>query len=103
MKMTTVRKYALSLEAATEEPHFAYSSFRVRGKIFVTVPPGDAVIHVFAPEDDRERTLAMYPGWAGKLLWGAKVVGLRLTLATAPASAVKALVARAYEVRARKR
>ena len=103
MKMATVRKYALSLDAVTEEPHFAYSSFRIRGRIFVTVPPADAVIHVFVPEEDREPALAMYPGWAEKLPWGAKVVGLRLTLEAAPASAVKALIGKAYEARARKR
>lgn len=103
MKMATVRKYALSLDTVTEEPHFAYSSFRIRGRIFVTVPPGDVVIHVFVPEDDRERALAMYPDWAEKLSWGGKVVGLRLTLAAAPAPAVKTLITQAYEARARKR
>ena len=103
MKMATVRKYALSLAEATEAPHFAYSSFRIRGRMFVTVPPGDAVIHVFVPEEDRERAVAMYPEWADKLLWGGKVVGLRVTLAAAPAPAVRSLVAKAYEARARKR
>jgi hypothetical protein len=103
MKMATVRKHAMSLDGVTEEPHFAYSSFRIRGRIFVTVPPGDEVIHVFVGEEDRERTLAMYPEWAEKLLWGAKVAGLRVTLAAAPAPAVKALVGKAYEARARKR
>ena len=103
MKMTTVRRYALSLDAVTEEPHFAYASFRIRGRMIVTVPPGDAVIHVFVPEEDRERALAMYPAWAQKLLWGGKAVGLRVTLAAAPAPAVKALIAKAYEARARKR
>jgi hypothetical protein len=103
MKMATVRKYALSLEAATQAPHFAYSSFRIRGRMFVTVPPGDAAIHVFVPEEARERALAMYPAWAEKLLWGGKVVGLRVTLAAAPAPAVKALIAQAYAARARSR
>ena len=32
------RKMALSFPEATEEPHFDLGSFRVRGKIFVTVP-----------------------------------------------------------------
>ena len=103
MKMATVRKYALSLDAVTEEPHHEYSSFRVRGRIFVTVPPGEEAIHVFVQEQDRERALAMYPEWAEKLSWGGKVVGLRVTLAPAPAPAVKALVAKACEARARKR
>ena len=42
MKLQAVRKHAMSLEAVTEEPHHTYSSFRVRGKIFVTVPPDEA-------------------------------------------------------------
>ena len=36
-----VREFALSLPGATEEPHFDMSSFRVQGKIFATVPPGE--------------------------------------------------------------
>lgn len=103
MKIATVRRHALSLDAVTEEPHHHFSSFRVRGKIFVTVPPDETAIHVFLAEEDRERALALYPGWAEKLLWGGKAMGLRITLAQAPASAVKALVSRAHETRARKR
>ena len=101
--MATIRKHALSLAEVVEAPHHEYASFRVRGRIFVTVPPGDEAIHVFVDEDERERALAMYPEWAEKLLWGGKVRGLRVTLAPAPAAAVKALVTQAYEVRARKR
>lgn len=103
MKMETVRRYALSLESATEQPHHEYSSFRVGGKIFVTVPPKEDVIHVFVAEEDRERALAMYPEWTEKLLWGGKVAGLRVTLAPAAAPAVKALIAKAYDARTRKR
>ena len=42
MKMSQLRIFALSLPDATEEPHFNYSSFRVRGKIFATVPPDES-------------------------------------------------------------
>ena len=100
MRIATVRTYALSLEDVVEQPHHEYSSFRVRGKIFVTVPPKEDVIHVFVDEEVRERTLAMTPEWAGKLLWGGKARGLRIALATAPAATVKALVRQAYETRA---
>ena len=99
MRIATVRTYALSLEDVTEQPHHEYSSFRVRGKIFVTVPPKEDAIHVFVGEEDRERELAMTPEWAEKLLWGGKSRGLRIALAAAPAAAVKALVRRAYEAR----
>ena len=41
MKMSQLRTFALALPETTEEPHFNYSSFRVRGKIFATVPPDE--------------------------------------------------------------
>jgi len=31
----------------TEEPHFAYTSFRVKGKIFATAPPDGEHLHIF--------------------------------------------------------
>jgi YjbR len=99
MKLDTVRRFALSLEAVTEAPHHNYSSFRVRGKIFVTVPPSDELIHVFVGEADREPALAMYPQYIAKLLWSGKVVGLQVQLALADARVVRALVAKAYETR----
>lgn len=102
MKLESVRKHALSLEAVTEEPHHHFSSFRVRGKIFVTVPPDQAFIHVFVGEEDREPALAMYPAFTEKLLWGGKALGLRVRLATATPAVVKALLTRAYETRVRK-
>ena len=99
MKIDAVRKYAMALEAVTEEPHHASSSFRVRGKIFVTVPPSDDVVHVFVAEEDRESALALYPDFIEKLFWGGKVVGLRVLLAAAKPTAVKSLVSKAYETR----
>lgn len=102
MKLETVRKHALSLEAATEEPHHDFSSFRVRGKIFVTVPPDEAFIHVFVGEEQREPALALYPEFVEKLRWGNKVLGLRVKLAAATPSVVKALVSSAYATRVQK-
>ena len=103
MKLETVRKYALSLDDVTEEPHHHYSSFRVRGKIFVTIPPTEDVIHVFVDEEDRVRACALYPGWAEPLFWGSKATGVRITLKAAGAVAVKALVNLAYLNRAKRR
>ncbi len=61
MKFSTVHKFAMSLPEAAEAPHFETSSFRVRGKIFVTVPPGQEFIHVFVPEDSRAVALRHTP------------------------------------------
>ena len=68
MKIAQVRRYALSLPDATEEPHFEYSSFRIRGKIFVTVPPDEEHIHIFVGEDEREQALALHPAFLEKLV-----------------------------------
>jgi hypothetical protein len=92
VKLQDVRSYALGLGEVTEEPHHNYSSFRVRGKIFATVPPDEEDIHLFPSEAERERALAMYPEFAQKLLWGGKVVGIRVTLARANTAAVRSLL-----------
>lgn len=102
MKFDTVRKFAMSFDAVTEEPHHNYSSFRVRGKIFVTIPPEKDVIHVFVGEEDRDPALAMFPEFIEKLFWGAKVLGLRVNLASARPEVVKSLISKAYETRVRK-
>lgn len=103
MKIAPIRRLALSLPEVTEEPHFHYSSFRVCGKIFITVPPEETHLHLFVGEEDRERTLALYPEFAEKLMWGARVSGLRIALAEARPTVVSALVRKAWAHKAPKR
>ncbi len=100
MKIAQVRRHALSLADVREEPHHHYSSFRVRGKIFVTVPPDEEHIHVFVGDQEREQALALYPEFLEKLMWGKKVVGLRISLAAAKAVVVKKLVNHAWQRKA---
>jgi hypothetical protein len=102
MKLATVRKYALSLPEVTEQPHFHFGSLRVRGRIFVTMPPEGGHLHVFVAELERELALAIHPEFAEKLFWGGKVVGLRVALASAPAAAVKRLIGQAWTHKAPK-
>jgi hypothetical protein len=102
MKISAVRQFALALPEVTEEPHFHSSSFRVRGKIFVTVPPPEEYIHVFVGDEQREPALAIYSGFVEKLTWGGKVVGLRITLENAPLTVVKQLIRKAWEAKAPK-
>jgi hypothetical protein len=102
MKFSTVRTYALSLPEATEAPHFTYQSFRVRNKIFVTVPPEEKTIHIFVPEAQREQALALHPQFIDKLVWGSSVTGVRVTLASAEPAVVKALILAAWQHKAPK-
>ncbi len=102
MKLATVRKLAMSLPEVTEEPHHNYGSFRVRGKIFVTVPPGEEFIHIFVPEQVREQSLILHSSFVEKLLWGGKVRGVRVKLAKADAVVVERLVREAWQHKAPK-
>lgn len=102
MNLAQIRKHALSLPAVTEEPHFDRTSFRVNGKIFVTALAAESHIHVFVPEQFREPALAMYPEQVSKLLWGGKVVGLRVDLSVVSPQVAKDLVMHAWESRAPK-
>lgn len=102
MKLATVRRHALSLPEATEEPHFHLTSFRVRGRIFATADPGGAFLHVFVSEQDRELALAVHPEFLEKLLWGRSVKGLRALLTKADAAVVKDLLNKAWRHKAPK-
>ena len=102
MNLDSVRKFALSLPQVTEEPHFHFSSFRVRGKIFATVPPEERHLHVFVGETEREIFTQSQPDAYEKLLWGKKMIGLRVTLANAKAADVKDLLRTAWQRKAPK-
>jgi hypothetical protein len=97
VKLAAVRKFAMSLPDVTEEPHFHLTSFRVRGKIFVTAPPDDSHLHVFVGDVLREAALAAHPNFVEKLFWGKKVAGLRVALGTAKLDVVENLVSAAWE------
>jgi hypothetical protein len=100
MHYTTLRAYALTLPEASEAPHHQYHSFRVGGKIFATVPPDHAAIHLFPTETDREQAFALYPDCVEPLLWGGKVVGLRLQLAAVTPPVAKALLRQSWRHKA---
>jgi hypothetical protein len=96
MKIAAVRRFALSLPEVTEEPHFHYSSFRVKGKMFATVPPEGTLLHIFVGEPELEILPAAQPQAYEKLFWGKKVAGLRVTLAAARPRDVEQLLRTAW-------
>lgn len=96
MKISEVRRFALSLPEVTEEPHHHLSSFRVGGKIFTTIPPEESHVHIFVEDAERERMTAMSPGAYEKLWWGKKVVGLKVTVSKAKAADVEELLRSAW-------
>lgn len=97
------REFALSLPGATEEPHFDMSSFRVKGKIFATVPPGEEFLHVFVDEAEAETYVAEDPAAFAPLLWGQRARGLRANLAAADDARLEELIEESWRRKAPKR
>ena len=97
------RRFALSLPGVSEQPHFDKWSFRVRGKIFATLPPDDAHLHVFAAEDDVPGWIAAAPDAVEELRWGKKLSGVRVRLAAATPDLVTELLEDSWRRRAPKR
>ena len=102
MTLAQVRRIALSLPEATEEPHFHLTSFRVRGKIFATAPPEGTHLHLFVNDEVREATLGMNLAFVEPLLWGKRVAGLKVTLAGAIPGRVTQLLSQAWAHKAPK-
>ena len=102
-ELERARRFALSLPGVTEEPHFEMSSFRVRGKIFVTVPPDEVRLHVFVDDPEVDACVAEDPAAFEPLRWGQRVRGLRVDLAAAPAGRVQELIEDAWRRKAPKR
>ena len=102
VKLEDARKFVMALPNTTEEPHHNYGSFRVRGKIFVTIPPGGELLHIFLPEQERELALAMDPEFLEPVHWGNKVFGVRARLPLARKATVLSLIEQAYAFKAEK-
>jgi hypothetical protein len=98
--LASARRFALSLPAVTEEPHHEMSSFRVRGKIFARVPPGDEYLHVFVDEGEINAAVAEDPAACEPLLWGNRVRGVRVRIAAASDDRVAELLEESWHRKA---
>lgn len=102
MKLDAVRLFALALPESTEAPHFEMLSFRVGKKIFATVPPDGEHVHIFVDEERAHGVVVDRPAAFEILTWGKNFAGVRVRLAAAPATVVKALLEDAWRRRAPK-
>jgi hypothetical protein len=96
-----VRRIALALPEATEEPHFHLASFRVKGKIFATVAPDGSYMNVFVDDEERELMVSVDPKAYESRKWG-KIAYLHVHIAAANAKDVKTLLRSAWERKAPK-
>jgi len=103
LNVKEVRRLALALPETSEEPHFHLTSFRVKGKIFATMPQDGSFINVFVDDTQREMMIAVDPKVYDNVIWGKKIAGLRVDVAKAKSKDVGALLRMAWERKAPKR
>ena len=97
------RRFALSLPETAEAPHHDLSSFRVKGKIFATVPTDGEHLHVFVDDDEIRAAAAEDPKAFEELWWGKKLSGVRVNLAHADDDRLAELLRDAWLRKAPKR
>lgn len=98
-----VREIALGLPETREQPHFAMTSFRVRGSIFATMTAERDSLHVFVPEDDVHEAVAEQPDTCEELWWGQKLDGVKVSLAETDPMLVNELLISAWKQKAPKK
>lgn len=92
MDIQQVWQFVFSLADVVEVRHHDKSSFRVRGKIFATVPPGEQSLHVVLDADVARSVLSGGHESLEELWWGQRLYGVRLKLDGADQGLVETLL-----------
>jgi hypothetical protein len=95
VNLPTARRLALSLPDATEEDHHGRSSFRVRGRIFATVPDQEH-LNIFIEPMDVDGVVMLGPDVFAPVMWGRAVKGVRVHLPRASSGMVRDLLTAAW-------
>jgi hypothetical protein len=93
--LAQARKIALALPEAAEESHHDLVSFRVRGKIFATVPDGTH-LRVMVDEMEIRAAVAENPQACQEFYWGKRLACVVVDLKQAKAALVKDLLTDAW-------
>jgi hypothetical protein len=102
MTVKQVRKLALALPETVEQEHWGNPSFRVRGRIFATVPD-EAHVNVMIDPFDVEAAVRAEPESCEQLLWGKEVRGVRVSIPEAAPAMVGDLLRAAWRRKAPRR
>jgi hypothetical protein len=105
MRFATARTFALGLPVVTEEPHFDLGSWRVRGKIIATLPPGGERLRIYADPEEVRALVAAQPEAYEEVIWGQRAVPnmVGVVVAAAERDQVCELLEDAWRQRAPKR
>lgn len=89
------RELALALPEATESDHHGITSFRVRGKIFATVPdPGH--IRIMVDENEIRAAVAENPTVCEEFYWGKRLACVVVALKPATPTLLRELLSEAW-------
>jgi hypothetical protein len=89
----------MALPQATEEDHFGRPSFRVRGRIFATVPDPEH-LNVMIDPLEVDGAVNDDPAACEPLMWGKQLRGVRVRLRVAEPEMVRVLLAAAWRRKA---
>ena len=90
-----VRHLALSLPETAEQEHHGMASFRVRGKIFATVPD-DANVRIMVDEAETRAAASENPGVCRELYWGKRLACVEVAVASASPELLRELLTEAW-------
>lgn len=93
--LAQARRLALALPESTEEDHHGLASFRVRGKIFATVPD-DSHLRVMVDEVEIRAAVAENPGTCQEFYWGKRLACVVVALRPATPALLEELLTEAW-------
>jgi len=99
VKLDAARRLALALPEAAEQDHHDIGSFRVRGKIFATVPDQHH-LRIMVDEDEIRAAVAANPGVCEEVYWGKRLSCVAVDLRRASKALVSELLTDAWMRRA---
>jgi hypothetical protein len=102
MTVEQVRRLALALPEALEQDHWGNPSFRVRGRIFATMPDKQHV-NVMIEPFDVEAAVRAEPESCEELWWGKELRGVRVSLPNVAPNLLEELLRAAWRRKAPKR
>jgi hypothetical protein len=94
-----VRDLALALPGSSEAGHWGNPSFRIRGKIFATVPDSGR-LNVMIDPFEVDGVVRDHPEACSQLWWGKEVRGVQVSLGKASRELVAALLGSAWRRKA---
>ena len=89
------RRLALSLPEVDERDHHGITSFRVRGKIFATIPD-DQHLRIMVDEDEIRAAVCENPAVFGEFYWGKRLACLVVDMTLAFPEQVRELLIEAW-------